>query len=215
MKGGVIMKLAILSMFVTLFLLSSCSSTGSVSPPPTASGPQDMIEVTYNTMSADWPVYNDVEDLVAAGDEILIGSVTDISYQVLDIRTAELATEETEEEYRYFYTIYDVDVVKSYKGSAHDMVKVRVLGGQEGTRVNEQLTALGEDAADGIPIMEGMPIIDVGESCLFVLYQYENTVPTLVNVNQGIYDLSEPYGWGNGESSITFQDIISYFGENQ
>lgn len=209
------MKLSIVPMVVALLLLSSCSSTGNVSPSPTASESHVVTEVTYNTMSADWPVYNDVEELVAAGDEILIGSVTSISYQVLDIRTAEPVTEETEDEYRYFYTIYDVDVVTSYKGSAHDTVKVRMLGGQEGTRVNEQLTALGEDAADGIPLMEGMPIIDVGESCLFVLHQYENTIPTLVNVDQGVYDLIEPYGGEDEVSSITLQDIISFFGEEQ
>lgn len=202
------MNFAIMFLSAALLLLSACSGTGSAVPDPLGS-------VSYRTMCVEWPVYSDVEELVAEGDEILIGTVTGVSYQVMDIRTGEPATEKTEEADRSFHTIYNVDVIKSYKGHTRDTVKISMLGGQKGVRVKEQLAALGPDAANGIPVVEGTPILDIGDSRLFVLYQYEDTMPTPVNVDQGVYDLVDPDGTDNGDASVTLRDIISYFGEEQ
>ncbi|TAH64975.1 MAG: hypothetical protein EWM47_11705 [Anaerolineaceae bacterium] len=171
-------------------------------------------KVTYNSISADWPAYEDVEDLVEAGNIILMGKVTDISFQVLDDRTGEPPSEETKEADRSLYTIYDVDVIRSYKGDFLETTKVRMLGGQEGFRVDEQVKALGEDAQKGITIIKGRPEILIGESYLFVLYQYEDTIPTLVNMEQGVYDVNDPLekDW---YSFVSAKDIISYFGEDK
>ena len=37
-------------------------------------------EIHYNLMSADWPVYNDVKELTNAGNVIVLGKLTDISF---------------------------------------------------------------------------------------------------------------------------------------
>ena len=171
-------------------------------------------EVKYNTMSADWPIYKDVKELVEAANVILLGKVTDISFQVLDDRTAQPPSEETEEWNRSLNTIYDVDVITLYKGDSLENVKIRMLGRQQNVRVEEQLAALGEDAEKRIPIMEGMPEIKIGETYLFVLYQYKDTMPTLVNVEQGVYELHDPLA-KDKYSFISPKDIISYFGEDK
>ena len=53
----------------------------------------------------DWPIYKDVTELTEAANVILLGKVTDISFQVLDDRTARPPSEETEEWNRSLNTI--------------------------------------------------------------------------------------------------------------
>ena len=192
------MKIKLALLAAAVLVLASCSASQNPSSENSSVVDVDMngssvaYEVDYNTMSADWPIYKDVTELTEAANVILLGKVTDISFQVLDDRTTRPPSEETEEWNRSLNTIYDVDVITSYKGDSLENIKVRMLGGQKGVRVEEQLSALGEDAENGIPIMEGMPEIKIGETYLFVLYQYKDTMPTLVNVGQGVYELHDP-----------------------
>jgi hypothetical protein len=220
MKGGMIMKIKLALLAAAVLVLASCSASQNPSSENSSVVDADMngssvaYEVDYNTMSADWPIYKDVTELTEAANVILLGKVTDISFQVLDDRTARPPSEETEEWNRSLNTIYDVDVITSYKGDSLENIKVRMLGGQKGVRVEEQLAALGEDAENGIPIMEGMPEIKIGETYLFVLYQYKDTMPTLVNVGQGVYELHDPLA-KDQYSFVSPKDIISYFGKDK
>ena len=84
-------------------------------------------------------------------------------------------------------------------------------GGQKGVRVEEQRSALGADAAGGIPIVEAMPALDVGDERLFVVYRYGDALPTPVNADQWVFDPALPDGGGY---LVTLRDIISCFGED-
>jgi hypothetical protein len=220
MKGGMIMKIKLALLAAAVLVLASCSARQNPSSENSPVVDTDMnsssvaYEVDYNTMSADWPIYKDVTELTEAANVILLGKVTGISFQVLDDRTAQHPSEETEEWNRSLNNIYDVDVITSYKGDSLKNIKVRMLGGQKGVYVEEQLSALGEDAKNGIPIMEGMPEIKIGETYLFVLYQYKDTMPTLVNVGQGVYELHDPLA-KDQYSFVSPKDIISYFGKDK
>ena len=219
-KIGMIMKIKLALLAAAVLVLASCSASQNPSSENSSVVDADMngssvaYEVDYNTMSADWPIYKDVTELTEAANVILLGKVTGISFQVLDDRTAQPPSEETEEWNRSLNTIYDVDVITSYKGDSLKNIKVRMLGGQKGVYVEEQLSALGEDAKNGIPIMEGMPEIKIGETYLFVLYQYKDTMPTLVNVGQGVYELHDPLA-KDQYSFVSPKDIISYFGKDK
>lgn len=171
-------------------------------------------KVVYKSMSVDWPVYEDVEELVEAGNIILLGRVTDISFQVLDDRTGQPPSEETKETDRSLYTIYDLDVITSYKGDSSETTKIRVLGGLERMYLEEQLKVLEEEEQKDIPIIKGRPNILIDETYLFVLYQYEDTMPTLVNMEQGVYQIEDPLkkDW---YSFVSAKEIISYFGEDK
>ncbi|NLO10245.1 MAG: hypothetical protein GX129_10330 [Clostridiales bacterium] len=171
-------------------------------------------KVVYKSMSADWPVYEDVEKLVKAGNVILLGRVTDISFQVLDDRTGKPPSGETNEVDRSLYTIYDLDVITSYKGDPSDTTKIRVLGGLERMYLEEQLKVLEEEEQKDILIIKGKPNILIDETYLFVLYQYEESMPTLVNMEQGVYQIEDPLkkDW---YSFVSAKEIISYFGEDK
>ncbi len=80
--------------------------------------------------------------------------------------------------------------------------------------MKEQLAALDGSAKKEIPIIEGMPKIEIDETYLFVLYQYEDKMPTLLNPEQGIYKLDNPLE-KDVYSYVSPKEIISYFGEEQ
>lgn len=45
-------------------------------------------EIHYNLMSADWPVYKSAKELTEAGNIVVLGEITDISFEILDRMTA-------------------------------------------------------------------------------------------------------------------------------
>ena len=101
-----IMKIKLALLAAAVLVLASCSARQNPSSENSPVVDTDMnsssvaYEVDYNTMSADWPIYKDVTELTEAANVILLGKVTGISFQVLDDRTAQPPSEETEEENR-------------------------------------------------------------------------------------------------------------------
>ena len=167
-------------------------------------------EIACQTISADWPFYEDIHDFVEHSTLIVAGTITDISFQLLDLRTARPVTEETEEQYRCLHTIYTIDVTERYKGDPTEPTQMRILGGRENDYLEEQAAALGDDIKNGIPLLENMPELKIGETYLFALYQYEDTVPTPVNLTQGILSLDHT-GSQDQSSPISAEAICSYF----
>jgi len=163
-------------------------------------------------MNADWPTYQNAPDLVAKANQVFTGEVTNISFQMLDMKTAQPVTEKTEEWNRSLYTIYTVEVDTLYKGSVKKNAQIRMSGGIQGRYVNEQLAVLGKDAEKGIPVMSERPEVVIGRTYLFVLYQYENTIPTPLNLDQGIFDLRNPF---EEHPHMTAKDVISSFGQDK
>lgn len=171
-------------------------------------------DVRYSYISKDWAVYESVDALTEAGDSILLGKVTGISFQVLDMTTAQPPTEDSAAENCILNTIYEMEVLTSYKGNVSGTLQVRVSGGQKDIYVEEQLAALGEYADEGIPLIADMPFIEVGKTYLFLLCQYKDAMPTLVNAGQGVFDIDDPLG-KEPYSGASLKDIISFFGEDK
>lgn len=178
-------------------------------PPPK---PNPNLQVVYQPFSIDWPVYESADELIEACDKVIVGTVTNISFQVLDIRTGKTPEEGTDDFYRKLYTIYDIDVVETYKGDSKSTEQVRIIGGLEGAYVTEQLTALGHEQAT-IFVLDGLMEISMGGTYLFMLDQYEDVPPTIVNIEQGIYDICDAFtNEPKKDGNITVQEIISSFG---
>lgn len=191
----------------SLLTLAGCNRASVQQETPQTS-PAD--EITYQTISADWPFYEDIQDLVEHSTLIVAGTITDISFQLLDARTARPVTGETEEQYRCLYTMYTIDVTERYKGDPTESIQVRIIGGRENDYPEEQAAVLGDDIKNGIPLLENMPELKIGETYLFALYQYEDTAPTPVNLTQGILSLDHT-GSQDQSSPISADAIRSYF----
>lgn len=196
-----------------LMLIAGCSerkTTNQVSETPQT----EILDVKYETISQDWPSYASAEDLVNASDKIILGTVSEISFQVLDIRTGKPPADNAEKSNCYLYTIYDIDTIETYKGNSSDHEEIRIIGGIKDRLVEEQISLL--ENGQSIPLIEGMPSIVEDEMYLFILYQYEDTIPTIVNLDQGIYNIREFFSTETEQNDkITVQDIISFFGTDE
>lgn len=182
--------------------------------PPTPD-PNWQQKVVYETISFDWPIYESVDELIKACDVIVAGTVTNISFQVLDTRTGKLPEAETEELYCSLHTIYDIDVIETYKGDSKETRQIRVISGVKGAYESEQLAALGQEQAT-IFVLEGLTEIKKGEIYLFMLDQYDDALPTIVNPEQGVYSISDANSNGSMQiGKITVQNIILSFGTNE
>lgn len=206
-----------------LLLMTACSTEGNdmiehVNVEPSNSvdvEPGNSVNVVYEKISPDWPMYKSVDELIEVCDEVVLGRVTNISFQVLDIRTGKTPEAGAEEFYCYLYTIYDIDTIETYKGEPGDQKQVRVVGGVEGAYLTEQLAALEQEQAT-IYVLEDSVEISEGGTYLFMLDKYDDAIPTIVNVEQGIYDISNAQSSvPEQEDGITVRDIISSFGINE
>ncbi|MBD5158483.1 MAG: hypothetical protein HDT13_12720 [Butyrivibrio sp.] len=215
------MKVKLLMVFIiAMVMLSACSKKVGIQNDSTSGAVQgtdmssEKIDVQYKDMYVDWMAYSDTEKLIDAGNIVVLGKVTGISFQMLDSQTAYPPTEDSNSEDCFLYTIYDVEVLTSYKGTASGTIKIRLIGGLKDIYLNEQLAALTGSDGREIPVVVGMPKMEIGENYLFVLYQYEDTMPTPVNPEQGMYKLDDPLE-KDVFAYVSPKDIISYFGEDR
>ena len=200
-----------------LLLWTTGCSTGENEVAENGSDPSaSELNIVYETISPDWPLYGSADELIDASDKVLLGTVTDVSFQMIDIRTGKAPEGEPEELYCYLYTIYDIDTLETYKGEPSQKVQVRVIGGIEGAYETEQVAALGEQEQPTIFVLGDSAKLNEGETYLFMLAQYDDAIPTIVNVEQGIYDIADAQSNGPEQGGeITVQDIISSFGQNE
>lgn len=204
----------------------------SIVTPPTENG--ELPEGLYTLISADWHIYSGAKDLIDNADLVFIGKITDIDFQVLDWSSALPVSDDTPDFSRRLYTIYTVEISDTYKGDTTYVTKIRVMGGLVNYKVDEQLSVMESGKAflkeNGIPIWENYHKVQcsIGNSYLFALRQFETGYPTIMNVDQSVFDLRDPtrkqtignnpnvYYSGSkdehGQPLISAKDVIMEFG---
>lgn len=203
-------------MMLLLLWTTGCSTGGNEVAENGSDVAATKLNVTYETISPDWPLYDSTDELINASDKVILGTVTDVSFQMIDIRTGKAPEGEMDELYCYLYTIYDIDTLETYKGEPKQEDQVRVIGGIEGAYETEQVAALGEPEQPTIFVLGDSSRLEEGETYLFMLAQYDDAIPTIINVEQGIYDIADVQSSGAElTQEITVQDIVSYFGQNK
>ena len=100
-------------------------------------------------------------EIVTASSNIYTGKVKNISFEIVNMKTgtadSSAASGKTD---CMLYTVYTVDVLKSYKGDNSGEIKICVIGGIAGYRENEQYDAL--QAAGLYEQYNGIPVVDGG-----------------------------------------------------
>ena len=213
------MKKVLVALFITgIVFLTSCSvaKKDNVENIVADVGGLTADEVGYVTMESSYKIYRDAKELGERADLALLGRVTDISFQILDMKTGHPPTEKTEERDAQLHTMYTVEVVTLYKGECDKTVQIGETGGIPNYRVEEQLAVLGKDAGNGILVISGMPDILIGETYLFSLGTFEDSsvASALVNLDQGVYTLQDA-SKKDKFSYVSAKDLISYFGEDK
>ena len=194
-------------------------------------------EGPYVITTSDWPLYSSAKDLINNADLVFIGKITGIDFDVLDSSTALPVSENTPNYARQLYTIYTVEISQTYKGDTTDVTKIRVMGGVVDYNIDTQLevmeigNAFGKE--NGIPILDNYYKVQckIGNSYLFTLRQFETGYPTIMNVDQSVFDLNDPtrkqtignnpnvyYSGSKDEYNcplISAKDVIMEFGKKE
>ena len=141
-------------------------------------------------IQAEYPVYDTAEEIVDASDLVFSGTVTEINYESLNVKS------ETGAEIPY--TIFDISIEKVYKGNVESSsISIKRPGG----KIDGQFF-----------VVEGASTIEVGETYLFITQTYENAYPSLLNVTQASFDMSKPEVLNSeqGNARITLSEVLEY-----
>lgn len=180
-------KLYFTLLLVLCFMLPACGKESNISKN----------KGTVTVIHADYPCYNTAQELVDSADLVFTGSVENITYEELDIKT-----ESEDDSLTGFvaaqnipYTIYEIKIKDVYKGDADDdTICIKQPGGQ---------------IDDNTYILEGISVISQGETYLFLAETYENTYPSLLNATQALYNMNTPEVVNEqGDGTITLPQIL-------
>lgn len=150
-----------------------------------------------NIINAEYPVYNSAEELINSSNLVFSGTVSNITYQNLNMKSESGADSETgrTETSEIPYTIFQIKIDQVYKGNVDsDTISIKRLGGE----------------VDGNTfLLEDAKTIETGESYLFITETYENSYPSLLNASQASYNLNTPETLNN-EEEISLSEIMEY-----
>lgn len=115
--------------------------TGCTAPGPEGGSDQSGYPITY--LHPDWPSYATAEEIEKASTYIYSGTVTDVSFEIIDYSTGKIDRDRSSTaSSRTLYTIYTIRTDKNFKGESPSEVKICVIGGIVGFREEEQFKLL-------------------------------------------------------------------------
>jgi len=178
--------------------------------------PNDGLEPEYSIIRACWESYS-IDEVMEKTCKNYIGRVTGISFTLIDIHTGYAPTEKSDESDIFIHTIYEIEVLISYKGNNKIHEKIEIQGGIPGEYVTEQLEVLRDAPESRRRISQFWSPLNLGEIYLFNLWQYkEEFTPTPLTPMQGIYTLQNPFESEEAKNNnISAKDMISAFGQDK
>ena len=126
----------------------------------------------------DWPYYENAEEIISASSNVYTGVVTDISFEIINERTGEVDRSPDPDEPRALYTVYTVSTVDHYKGNQAETHMIRVTGGPQGYREDEQndlLVSAGLVEPGGSIVYTGArtDALEIGKEYLFCTVSFD------------------------------------------
>lgn len=149
-------------------------------------------DVQYWSIEVDWRAFSSAEELVKNNDIIVSGKVTDISFAMIDSHLGTVVDADLKDSEVELCTIYEIDVITPYKGCSEEKIRFRMQGGLKDYKVDEQIEVLKEYDCHKIGILTHPPKIEEGEEYLFVLHQFEDSLPCIIYPGQTALPLKEP-----------------------
>ena len=143
----------------------------------------------------DWPSYATAEEIVNASTHIYSGTVTDVSFEIIDYSTGKVDRDRSSTSTsRTLYTVYTIRTDKNYKGNSSDEVKICKMGGISGFREEEQFELLDSSGLiqprrEEIPISDDNCKLDIGKKYLFCISRNSNEFDFIINPYQFAHDI--------------------------
>lgn len=139
----------------------------------------------------DWPEWKTAEEIEAAANNIYIGKVTDISFEVIDYHTGKPADSSAGGSTQVLYTVYTVEVDSSLKGTNPAVVKIAREGGTKGyddEALDNLLKKYGMESVI-IAMPDDTLSLSLGETYLFCTYRAFDTYDWIINPTQYAFSL--------------------------
>ena len=192
---------------------TSNPTTFSTVPPASATN-STTSDPKYVTIHADWPQYATVPALVDAVTEVFTGKVIDISFKVLDEKTLQVVNAPVEDAQVLLYTIYEIEVMDTYKGNSVERQYIAIGGGIPGYNVSAQIQALKDcgvyDKNPYIPMMAEHRAFELGVEYLFAASDLGVGYLLIPNPEQCAFAVEEDSA-GTDAMMPTYESIIRYF----
>ena len=158
------------------------------------------------TISADYPKYDNLENLVEKADTIIKGKVIDYTYSDLNVTEESQPDDELQnpggekDNSTIPYTIFTVEIEEAYK-EEKDTIQIKTLGGIVGDTEYVLEDSSGSN-------------IEEGKKYVFFLETYANSPASLLNSTQSSYEYDEHGNiirqgkeMGQNEINFTIEDL--------
>ena len=139
-------------------------------------------------ISFDWPNYVSAEDIINASSNIYLGTVTDISFEIVNDKTGEVDRAPDSAASRSIYTVYTVSNVKHFEGKQTETHFIRVTGVPKGYREGEQnelLVSAGLVKPGESLVYSGTrtDALEIGKEYLFSTVSFESVANAEYGIN--------------------------------
>lgn len=183
------MKKYFFSVLVFMLCLAGCSHPIVNDYPQDLSVTSENVEYSTVNVHADWYLYDTAEEINQASTNIYSGKVTNISFEVIDMKTGKVdRSPDSESNSRMLYTVYTISVTGSFKGQNPPEVKICEMGGIVGFNDNEQYKLVESTGLitkySGIPVLDNNSTLAVGEEYLFCTARTVGDFDFIINPTQ-------------------------------
>ncbi len=148
--------------------------------------------ITY--MYADWPYYDSLSLLEEAATNIFEGKAVNVFFDIRDSRSGKTVkkAEATEIKYLRLYSVYEIEVEDSFKGTESETVKIGIETGSLAYGVSEQINLLKEvgiyDESKGLSVDANFVPLTLGKTYIFFTCDRGDDYHSVVTINQFAFD---------------------------
>ena len=179
----------------TVIFAASCSRSLNDSYPRDLNRLDSDTDYPVLDLVPDWPSYKTSDKIVKAASNIYSGKVSEISFAIVDMKTGRIDEDpESSSTSRMLYTVYTVEVNKSYKGENPGIIKIRKIGGIDRYKVKEQYDLMKKSGMmekySGRPICNDDCSLAVGSTYLFCTSRTVGDFDFIINPTQFAHSIS-------------------------
>ena len=153
----------------------------------------------YINISADWPYYETAEDLIDASDVVFKGTITEITYKIIDYKYGkEVENCNGDCDNKMLYTVYNVKPTEVYKGGNEDTFEITVIGGRSDRDSEKQLKIMKDSGLSeeysGIPVLSGKQLLPEVKSEYIFCITKSGDFYSPANIDQSIIAAESEFG---------------------